>query len=70
MPYKNRKKLRNFMSGSAGCSFLRADGFSSSLDILYGGLGISKLQFLSAVTVIFLHFSPSEHLTRIGTYSA
>jgi hypothetical protein len=33
------------MFSSAGCSFLRAEGFSCSLDVLYGGLGISKLQF-------------------------
>jgi hypothetical protein len=26
--------------------FLRAEGFSCSLGVLYGGLGISKLQFL------------------------
>jgi hypothetical protein len=26
-------------------SLLRAEGFSCSLDVLYGGLGISKLQF-------------------------
>jgi hypothetical protein len=65
MPYKNSKKLRNFMFGSAGCSLLRAEGFSCSLDILYGGLGISKLQFLSAV--IFLNFWSSEPLIRIGT---
>jgi hypothetical protein len=32
--------------GSAGCSLLRAEGFSCSLGVLYGGLGISKLQFL------------------------
>jgi hypothetical protein len=31
---------------STGCSLLRADGFSSSLGVLYEGLGISKLQFL------------------------
>jgi hypothetical protein len=32
---------------SAGCSLLRAEGFSCSLDVVYGGLGISKLpQFL------------------------
>ncbi len=31
---------------SAGCSLLRAVGFSWSLDVLYGGLGISKVQFL------------------------
>ncbi len=45
MTYKNRKKLRNFMLWSAGRSLLRAEGFSCSLDVLYGGLGISKLQF-------------------------
>ncbi len=43
---KKYKKLKNFIFWSAGCSFLRADGFSCSLDVLYGGLGISKLQFL------------------------
>jgi hypothetical protein len=31
---------------STGCSLLRAEGVSCSLGILYGGLGISKLQFL------------------------
>ncbi len=30
---------------STGCSLLRAEGFSCSLGVLYGGLGISKLQF-------------------------
>ncbi len=30
---------------TAGCSFLRAEGFSCSLCVLYGGLGITKLQF-------------------------
>ena len=25
---------------------MRAEGFSCSLDVLYGGLGISKMQFL------------------------
>jgi hypothetical protein len=34
------------MFRSAGCSLLRAEGFSCSLDVLYGGLGISKLQLL------------------------
>jgi hypothetical protein len=42
---QNRKKYRIFMFISAGCSLLRAEGFSCSLGIL-GGLGISKLQFL------------------------
>jgi hypothetical protein len=27
---------------STGCSLLRAEGFSCSLGVLYGGLGISK----------------------------
>jgi hypothetical protein len=31
---------------STGCSLLRAEGFSCSLGVLYGGLGISKLQLL------------------------
>jgi hypothetical protein len=31
---------------NTGCSLLRAEGFSCSLGVLYGGLGISKLQFL------------------------
>ncbi len=43
---KNRRKLRNFMFRSAGCSLLRAEGFSFCLDILYGDLWISKLLFL------------------------
>jgi hypothetical protein len=38
------------MFSSAGCSLLRAEGFSCSLDVLYGGLGsregFCKLQFL------------------------
>jgi hypothetical protein len=31
---------------NAGCSLLRAEGFSGSLTVLYGGLGMSKLQFI------------------------
>jgi hypothetical protein len=46
MNRKNRKKYRIFMFLSARCSLLRAEGFSCSLGVLYGGLGISKLQFL------------------------
>jgi hypothetical protein len=46
MSHKNRKKSRIFMFLSTGCSLLRAEGFSCSLGVLYGGLGISKLQFL------------------------
>ena len=46
MTHKNRKKSRIFMFLSTGCSLLRAEGFSCSLGLLYGGLGISKLKFL------------------------
>jgi hypothetical protein len=46
MTHKNMKKSRIFMFLSTGCSLLRAEGFSCSLGFLYGGLGISKLQFL------------------------
>ncbi len=39
-------KNRIFMFLSTECSLLWAKGFSCSLGVLYGGLGISKLQFL------------------------
>ncbi len=45
-PTKIEKKSRIFMFLSTGCSLLRAEGFSCSLGVLYGGLGKSKLQFL------------------------
>ncbi len=41
-----RKKIRNSIFWSAGCSkcsLLRAEGFFCSLDVLYVGLGIGKL---------------------------
>ncbi len=46
MTHRNRKKSRIFMFLKIGCSLLRAEGFSCSLGVLYGGLGRSKLQFL------------------------
>jgi hypothetical protein len=46
MTQKNRNKDRIFIFSSAGCLLLRAEGFSCSLGVLYGGLGKSKLQFL------------------------
>jgi hypothetical protein len=46
MAHKNRKKFRIFMFLSTGCSLLRTEGFSCSLGVLYGGLGISELKFL------------------------
>jgi hypothetical protein len=39
---QKRKKVRNFMFKSAGYSLLRVEGYSCGLDVLYGGLGISK----------------------------
>jgi hypothetical protein len=46
LPTIIEKSSENFLFRSAGCSPLRDEGFSCSLDVLYGGLGISKLQFL------------------------
>jgi hypothetical protein len=42
MAHKIEKKLRNLIFWSAGCSLWRAEG----LEVLYGGLGIGKLEFL------------------------
>ncbi len=36
-----------------GWPLLRAEGFFCNLDMLYGGLGIGKLQFLIQKNVIF-----------------
>ncbi len=39
MTHKNRKKsYRNFIFLGTRCSLLRAEGFSYSLEVLYGGL--------------------------------
>ncbi len=54
-PQKTVKKDRIFIFWSAGCSLLRAEGFSCSLGVLYGGLGINKLQFLiKKIKIMFL----------------
>jgi hypothetical protein len=42
MTHRNRKKLITFIFSSAGCTLLRTEGFSCTLDVLYEGLGISK----------------------------
>ncbi len=55
MTHKNGEKLRKFIFWSDGCSLLRAEGFFFSLDVLYRGLGIGKLQFL--IKIIFNFFS-------------
>jgi hypothetical protein len=51
--HKHRKKLINFIFGSAGCSLLRAEVFSCSLDI-------GKLQFLIQKFFIYI-FSAFGH---------
>ncbi len=43
---EGKNEYRISMFWSAGCSLLRAEGFSCSLGVLYGSLGISKWQFL------------------------
>ncbi len=53
MTHKSRKKLRNIMFWSARCSLWRAEGFFCNLDVLYGGLGIGKLQFLIKKNLFF-----------------
>ncbi len=54
----------NFIFWSAGCSLSRAQGFSCSLDVLFEGLGISKLQFLikKALKINFLLYFFSHFL--------
>ncbi len=69
MAHKNRKKRKKFhvfmyhvfmfMFWSAGCSLLKAEDFSYSLDALYGGLGIvnyNVYQIFVFPAVIFLLF--------------
>ena len=41
-----RKIEKSLEFSCTGCSPLRAEGFSCSLGVLYGGLGIGKWQFL------------------------
>jgi hypothetical protein len=47
MTYKNRKnyEILCFEVLTAGCTLLRVEGFFCNLNVLYGGIGISKLQF-------------------------
>ncbi len=46
--YQQKRKFRN-----AGCSLLCAEGLFYSLDVLYDGLGIGKLQFVNIKILIF-----------------
>jgi hypothetical protein len=52
------QKLKKFLEISCfevlDVSFLWAESFFRSLDVLYGGLGISKLQIKSSQRVYFL----------------
>jgi hypothetical protein len=41
------------MFSRAGCSLSRAEGISCSLCVLYGGLGITKLQFFFSAVHFF-----------------
>ncbi len=69
---KIKKKLRKFMFWSAGCSLLRAEGFSCNLGVLYGGLWISKLHFLIKkyeffpAVIFFSNFWSSKPWIRIA----
>ncbi len=63
------------MFWSAGCSFLRAEGFSCSLGALHNGLGMSKLQFLTRKYIFlrvqnFFNFRSSKSGSRTGSGSA
>ncbi len=49
----DRQKEKKFMFWSVGWTLLWAAGFFCNLDILYGGLGLGKLQFLIKKNLIF-----------------
>jgi hypothetical protein len=48
----------------AGCSLLRAEGFSDSLDVLYEGLEKSTLKFLIK-QIWYQIFSPAENFLKL-----
>jgi hypothetical protein len=60
LAHKNR--IRNVMFWSAGCSFLRAEGFSRSLDVLYGD---PQKNFTFFFSVNVLNFCLSKPCIRI-----
>jgi hypothetical protein len=53
MTHKSRKKFVKVHVLKCWMASLRADSFFCNLDILYGGLGIGKLQFLIKKKVNF-----------------
>ncbi len=63
--HKSSKKLRNFMFWSAGCSFLRVEGFFCSLEIPYGGLGIGVTAVFDQKNV-FIFFSAGTFFSFLG----
>jgi hypothetical protein len=58
---KKLKKGENFY-------LLRAEGFSCSLGVLYGGLGISKLQFLIKKIKIKIPYPQLEKMLDPDSY--
>jgi hypothetical protein len=70
---QKEEKVTKFHVLSAGCSLLRAEGFSCRLAVLYASLGISKLQFLIHKVSkkmfsckFFSIFGHQKHWIRIG----
>ncbi len=57
-PTEVDKKILKFIFWSVGWPLLRAEGFFCNLDVLYGGLGIGKLQFLIKKNFFQLYFFP------------
>ncbi len=70
-PQKLRKVMKFHVFWSAGCSILRAESFSCSLDVHHGGLGMNVLYFLIKKNknffqlVIFYNFCSSNPLIWI-----
>ncbi len=53
MTHESRKKIKKFNVLECWMFFLRAEGFFCNLDVLYGGLGIGKLEFLIQKNLMF-----------------
>ncbi len=75
MTHKSRKFFLQFTFWSIGWPLLWAVGFFCNLDILYGGLGIGKLQFLItkffffSCNFFFFNFRSLKLWIRIGSGS-
>ncbi len=64
--WPSKKEKSYFIFWIAGCSLLRTEGFSCSLDVLYGGLEILIKKIFSC---IFFNFRSSEPWIRNRVYS-